>query len=137
MPGERKLCHLHGLFVDRSSDERIHLTVPHSLHRCFQGAAGVLPAQLRRLSEGDIDIFLPAVHHIDLAFLQPVARADGVKFKITFDDILVIRDYFGRAIYHRCTVLQQPLISEGLEDNLQPDSVDVSYTYANLNCFHT
>ena len=98
MPGERKVRHLHGLFIDGSGNQGVDVASFQFFDRKIKSHISILTADIGGFPQQNIDIFLPAIHDVDPVGKNPFGVANLLKRKIYTDDVFVVRDDLGRPI---------------------------------------
>ena len=95
MPREWEIGHLHSLFIDGRSNERVDIARFEFFYRKVKRLIGVLPTHIGRFAQGNIDVFLPTIHHIDPVGEYPLGVANLLKLKLNAHDVFVVRDDLG------------------------------------------
>lgn len=127
-----KACQLHGFFVDGGGHEGINEARFKIPHRIFEADMGVLAALVGGLAKGNIDVFLPAVHDVDLVVVQALRISLAIKGDfVQCHNVFVVRDHLRGAINDGNADIQHPFVRKRFQDDFQADAVDIADRDAN------
>ena len=92
-----------------------------------EGDMGDFAAFFGFLAEGDIDIILPDIDHIDLLLVDLVGAAGRMKLEVTgIDDVFMIAHHLAGAVDDRGAELGDRGMGQGLDDDFEADAIDVA-----------
>ncbi len=101
MAGKGKIGHLHGVFVDGRRHQAVDETRQKLPRGGFKGKNRVMPTQLTRLTQGDVDVLLPTVDDIDFIRMQLLRTALLLYPTFSPYDVFVLVHDLGIYVNHR------------------------------------